>query len=108
MNQLVAFMLMRTLSCCAYAADITSTINEHTGRGAQGGAVTASCGEFSKTATTAISRQYRLNDVPDASSCKLTIQYKGATSEPEIFSTTSGRMSFSRRIRAYQGRLVIL
>jgi len=98
---------MCTLSSYAIAAEVVGIITEHSGRGAQGAAVTVTCGQFEQTAITAFSGQYRVMNVPDGRDCTLTITYKGASSEPEAFSTTSERMSFSRRIRQYEGRLVI-
>ena len=107
MNHVLAFICMCAFSSTTFAAEVVGTITEHSGRGAQGAAVTVTCGDFEQTAITAISGQYRVMDVPDESDCTLTITYKGATSEPEAFSVTSERMTFSRRIRQYQGRLVI-
>jgi hypothetical protein len=98
---------MCAFSGYAFAAEVVGIITEHSGRGAQGAAVTVTCGEFKETAITAFSGQYRVVDVPDGSACTLTNTYKGASSEPEAFSVTSDRMSFSRKVRQYQGRLVI-
>ena len=107
MNKVLAFICMCAFSGYAFAAEVVGIITEHSGRGAQGAAVTVTCGEFEQTAITAISGQYRVKDVPEGSDCALTITYKGASSEPEAFTMTSERMTFSRRVRQYQGRLEI-
>jgi len=108
LNQLLAFICLSTLSCCAYATDVGGIITDRMGRGAQGAAITVTCGDFKKTAFTTFSGDYHIPDVPDASACSLTIKLRGVTSEPHDFKTTSGRMTFSRRVEPYKGRLVFL
>lgn len=51
MKKTLAFICMFALPCFAWATDLSGTITDRTGRGAQGATVTISCGEYNKTVT---------------------------------------------------------
>lgn len=108
MKRLLAFVFLLTMSLCAYATEVAGTITDRTGRGAQGAAITVACGGFKKTVFTAFSGDYYIPDVPDESACSLVIKFRGVESEPHDFKTTSGRMTFSRRVQPHDGRLDFL
>ena len=108
MKQLLAFVFLSTISLCAYATEVAGIITDRTGRGAQGAAITVTCGEFKKTVFTALSGDYHIPDVPDETTCSLVIKFRGVESEPHNFKTTSGRVTFSRRVQPYNGRLDFL
>ena len=108
MKKALAFICMFTLAGSAYATDIVGIITDRTDRGAQGATVTVSCGEFEKTVTTAMSGDYRITGVPEGSTCSLSIKFRDVSSEPYAFSTTSERMTFSRRVQRYKDKLEFL
>jgi hypothetical protein len=99
---------MLTFSSGTYAADLSGIITDRTGRGAQGAAVAVTCGDFSKSVFTAISGNYHIADLPDESECRLTITFRGVSSQPHDFRTTTGRMTFSRRVQPHEGHLEFL
>ena len=105
MKQLLAFVFLFTLSWCTYASEVAGIITDRSGRGAQGAAITVTCGEFKKTVFTALSGDYHIPDVPDESACSLVIKFRGVASEPHEFNTTSGRVTFSRRVHPFEGHL---
>ena len=107
MNQILAFMCMFTLSCCAYAAEAVGTITEQSGRGAQNARVTVTCDGFESTKATSLTGKYRIKGVPDGSPCQLVIQYQGAKSDPHGF-TASGETRYNVRVRRVGNSLAIL
>lgn len=108
MKQLIAFVFLFTISVCAFGAEVAGTITDRTGKGAQGAAITVTCGDFKKAVFTALSGDYYIPDVPDDQDCSLVIRFRGVESEPHKFKSTSGRIRFSRRVQPHDGRLEFL
>ena len=108
MKRLLAFVFLLTISVCSYGTELSGTITDRTGRGAQGAAISVTCGEYKKSVFTALSGDYYIPDVPDNSDCSLTIRFRGVDSEPHEFKTTSARVRFSRRVQPHDGRLDFL
>ena len=108
MKRPLAFAFLFTISVCAFGAEVAGTITDRTGRGAQGAAITVTCGAFKKSVFTALSGDYYIPDVPDDQDCSLVIRFRGVESEPHHFKTSSARVRFSRRIQPHNGRLEFL
>jgi len=108
MKQPLAFVFLMTVPLCAFATELSGTITDRTGRGAQGAEITVTCGEFRKSVFTALSGDYYVPDVPDDQDCSLVIRFRGVESEPHTFKTTSDRVRFSRRVQPHDGRLEFL
>ena len=108
MKQLFAFICMSTFCCGAYASEVYGTISNRMGNGAQGALVTVTCGDFTKSEYTTFTGNYYIKNVPDGSDCDLVIELRGVKSKPHSFKTTSGSITFNRRVEPYRGELVFL
>ncbi len=108
MKQLLAFVGIFTFTSCAYATDVEGIISDRMDAAAQDASITVTCGDFKKTVFTAMSGNYYIPGVPDNSSCSLTIEWRGVRSEPHNFKTTSGTVTFSKRVEPYEGHLHFL